>query len=74
MGRLDKEGFKMVMYGGRLTIFDHDGAFLAEVHRIEGRLYLLKLHVMEQCLLTKGNKNSSRLWHSRFGHLNFHYL
>ena len=38
---------------GRLTINDRDGALLAEVHRTEGRLYLLKLKVEDNCLLTK---------------------
>ena len=72
--RLDEEGCKMTMFGGRLTIHDRDGALLAEVHRTEGRLYLLKLKVEDNYLLMKADDNSSRLWHLRYGHLNYHFL
>ena len=64
----------MTMFGGRLTIHDRDGALLAKVHRTEGRLYLLKLKVEDNCLLTKADDNSSRLWHLRYGHLNYRFL
>ena len=74
LGRLDEEGCKMTIFGGRLTIHDRDGALLAEVHRTEGRLYLLKLKVEDNCLLTKADDNSSWLWHLRYGHLNYHFL
>lgn len=73
LGRLDEEGCQMVMYGGRLTICDW-GALLAEVHQTEGRLYLLKLNVIDHCLIAQGEENLSWLWHSHFGHLNFHSL
>ena len=74
LGRLDEEGCMMTMFGGRLSIHDRDCALLAEVHRTEGRLYLLKLKVEDNCLLTKADDNSSRLWHLRYGHLNYHFL
>ena len=74
LGRLDEEGCKMTMFGGRLTIHDRDGALLAQVHRTEGRLYLLKLKVVDNCLLTKADDNSSRLWHLSYGYLNYHFL
>ena len=61
LGRLDEEECKMTMFGGRITIHDWDGALLAEVHHTEGRLYLLKLKVEDNCLLTKADDNSSRL-------------
>ena len=64
----------MTMCGGRLTIHDRDGALSAEVHRTKGRLYLLKLKVEDNCLLTKADDSSSRLWHLRYGHLNYHFL
>ena len=64
----------MTMYGGQPTIHDQDGTQLAEVHRTQGRLYLLKLKVEHNCLLMKANDSSSRLWHLRYGHLNYHYL
>ena len=36
LGRLDEEGCRMTMVGGKLTIFDHDGCLLTEVQRTEG--------------------------------------
>lgn len=30
--------------------------------------------MVDECLLTKDDSNSSRLWHLRFGHLNYHFL
>lgn len=35
---------------------------------------MLKLNVVDQCLVAKGVEAQSWLWHSRFGHLNFHNL
>ena len=59
LGSLDEEGCKMTMYGGRLPVHDRDDALLAEVHRTEGRLYLLKLKVEDNYLLTEADDNSS---------------
>ena len=64
----------MTMFGGWLTIHDRDGILLAEVHCTEGRLYFLKLKFEDNCLLTKADDNSSRLWHLKYGHLNYHFL
>ena len=36
LGRLDEEGCRMTMAGGKLTIFDRDGCLLREVQRTEG--------------------------------------
>ena len=49
LGRLDEEGCHMTMAGGKLTIFYCDGGLFSEVHRSNGRLYLLKLNVVDQC-------------------------
>lgn len=62
------------MHAGCLTIYDWVDTLLAEVHRTEGRLYLLKLKVIEGCLLTKGDINSNQLWHLKYGHLNYYSL
>ena len=74
LGRLDEEGYKMTMFGGQLAIHDQDDALLAEVHHTEGRLYLLKLKVEDNCLLPEANDNSSWIWHLRYGHSNYHFL
>ena len=74
LGRLDEEGYRMIMGEGKLTIFNRYGQLFAEVHRSTGRLYLLKLSIIDQCLIISEDTIEEWLWHSRFGHLNFHTL
>ena len=74
LGRLDEEGCRMTMARGKLTIFDRDGCLLEEVQRSEGRLYLLKLSIVDHCLITTEDSSEDWLWHSQFGHLSFHKL
>ena len=64
----------MTMAGGKLAIFDRDGCLLTEVQRIEGRLYLLNLSIIDHCLITTEDSFEDWLWHSRVGHLSFHKL
>ena len=64
----------MVMGEGKLTIFNPFGQLFAEVHRSSGWLYLLKLSIVDQCLITTEATPEDWIWHSRFGHLNFHTL
>lgn len=52
LNRLDEEGCRMTMAGGKLTIFNHDDQLLVEVWRFESWLYLLKLNVVDQCMVT----------------------
>ena len=59
---------------GKLTIFNPNGQLFAKVHRSSGRLYLLKLSIIDQCLIKTKDTTEEWLWHSRFGHLNFHTL
>ena len=61
---LDEEGCRLTMARGKLTIFDCDGRLIAEVQRSEGRLYLLKLNVVDQCLITTEDNSKNWLWHS----------
>ena len=64
----------MTMAGGKITILDRDGCLFTQVQRYEGRLYLLKLSIVNQCLITTEDTVEDWLWHSRFGHLSFHTL
>ena len=50
----------MTMARGKLTIFDYNGRLIYEVKISEGRLYLLKLNVVDQCLIT--TKDNSENW------------
>ena len=74
LGRLDEEGYWMVMGEGKLTIFNPYRQLFVEVHRSTGRLYLLKLNIVDQCLIMSEDTTEEWLWHSWFGHLNFHML
>ena len=64
----------MTMAQGKLTILDCEDRLFAQVQRFEGRLYLLKLNVVDQCLITTEDNSDNWLWHLRYGHLNFHSL
>ena len=61
----------MNMGEGKHTIFNLNGKLFAEVQRSQGQLYLLKLSIMDQCMLSE-EKSEDWLWHSRFGHMSFH--
>ena len=74
LGRLDEEGYQMIMGEGKLTIFNPNGHLFAEVYRSKGRLYLLKLSIVDQCLIMTEATPEDWIWHSRFGHLNFRTL
>ena len=64
----------MTMAGGKITIFNRDGCLFIEVQSSEGRLYLLKLSIVNQCMIATEDTTEDRLWYSRFGHLSFHTL
>ena len=49
-------------------------AYSQKYKRSEGRLYLLKLSIVDQCLIAIEDTTKDWLWHSRFGHLSFHTL
>ena len=53
LGRLDEEGYRMNMGEGKLTIFNHNGKLFVEVQRSKGRLYLLKLSIMDQGMFSE---------------------
>ena len=74
LGRLDEEGYRMIMGEGKLTIFNPNSQLFAEVLRSRGRLYLLKLSIIDQCLIATGDITEDWLWQSCFGHLSFHTL
>ena len=74
LGRLDEEGYWMIKGEGKLTIFNPNGQLFVEVHRSSGRHYLLKLSIVDQCLITTEDATKDWLWHSQFGHMSFHTL
>jgi hypothetical protein len=71
VGRLDEDGYQVIIGGGKLVIREPDGKLLARVKKAENRLYLLtmKLSTME-CLLSQAEVVTRR-WHERLGHINY---
>ena len=43
----------MITGEGKLTIYNHNGHLFAKVQRFEGILYLLKLSILDLCMLTE---------------------
>ena len=74
IGQLDEEGYSIKLQDGFLFIYDQHGKLLTKVRRSDGRLYRLKLDVVNSCLLTKEQDEKVWLWHRCFGHLNFRTL
>jgi hypothetical protein len=73
VGRLDEDGYEVVIRGGELVIREPGGRLLAQVKRTVNQLYLLSvtlLAIATRCLVTCGEAEAWR-WHERLGHLNF---
>ena len=68
LGRLDEEGYDFRLHKGSLTIHDDRGFLLTKVQRSSGRLYPLKLDIIEHCLQI--SEDCTWLWHKRYEHLN----
>ena len=72
VGKLDENGCKVDIENGVMTIFDNLRNVLARVNRTRNRLYILNLDQSQpECWLAKSD-DDSRLWHARFGHINFY--
>ena len=65
---LDEEGYDICLHKRFLTIHDDRGILLTKVQRRSGRLYPLKLDIIEHCLQI--SEDRTWLWHKRYGHLN----
>ena len=72
LGCLDEQGCQITLGKGILTIRDENGRLLTRIKRSSGRLYLLKLYTLENCLQV--SEDATWKWHQRYGHLNFDYL
>lgn len=71
LGQLSEEGYRVVLNGESLWVYDSCGRLMMHVQKFTNRLY--KIHIensKEMCLLTK-EEEKTWLWHSRLGHVNF---
>lgn len=73
LGRLDDQRFKVELESGYLTILDQQRRLLARVKKMQGKLYPLKLTMIDHCLVSKEDE-TEWLWHRRYGRLNFNCL
>lgn len=71
LGELSEEGNKVVLSGYFLWIYDERGRLLMKVKRSGNRLYKVLLKPSERTCLMESLTDSSRLWHSRLGHVNY---
>ena len=71
LGRLDDEDFKIVIEHGYMSIYDPPRDLVAKVKKTNGHLYQIKLKILDACMADLEVNSESRLWHKRFGHINF---
>jgi hypothetical protein len=76
VGRLDEDGYQVVIGNDELVIREPGGRLLAWVKRTVSQLYLLSVTLSAmatRCLVTRGEAEAWR-WHEHLGHLNFSAL
>ncbi|KAJ9560140.1 hypothetical protein OSB04_005300 [Centaurea solstitialis] len=74
LGQLAQDGDRILMHGLFLWIHDKKGRLLMKVKQSKNRLYKIVLsHEEPHCFLSR-KEESSWLWHSRLGHVNFQML
>jgi hypothetical protein len=71
VGRLDEDGYHVLIGGGELAIHEPGGRLLAKVKWSVSILYLLIVKLSSgACLAARGETEAWR-WHGRLAHLNF---
>jgi hypothetical protein len=74
VGQLDEEGYEVLIKCGVMTLRHEDQRLLAKISRSLGKLYRLKLLIVQLvCLYARAGEDAWR-WHARFGHINFKSL
>jgi hypothetical protein len=71
IGRLDKDGYQVVIDGGELLIKEPSGRLLAKVKQMMSKLYLLTVRVLVASIVVVREDQVAWRWHERLGHLNF---
>lgn len=71
LGQLSERGNRVVLLGEYLLVYDREGKALMKVKRSSNRLYRIVIEEENAtCLLSK-SEETSWLWHTRLGHVNF---
>nr|GEU52681.1 ribonuclease H-like domain, reverse transcriptase, RNA-dependent DNA polymerase [Tanacetum cinerariifolium] len=71
LGQLTEIGYKIIMDGNKLTLYDKNKKLLIKVERSKNRLYSIRLQIKAPICLLANIDNQAWLWHARLGHLNF---
>ena len=74
LGKLDSQGYDIRLRDGFLTLYDGQGRLLTKTPKTRGNMYLLKLNIVEHCLLVEKNDEEAWLWHRRMCHQSAHTL
>ena len=74
LGKLDSQGCDIRLRNGFLTLYDGQGRLLTKTSKTRGNMYLLKLNIVEHCLLVEKNDEEAWLWHRRMCHQSAHTL
>ncbi|KAL8101290.1 hypothetical protein AgCh_033242 [Apium graveolens] len=71
LGQLSESGNKVIINGVSQWVYDDKGRLLTKVKRSYNRLYKIILESFEASCLMLSTENTTRLWHSRLGHVNY---
>jgi hypothetical protein len=74
LGQLDENGCKYSAENGVLTVLDRERKVLVRVQRTKNHMYILKIQHTEPICLLDHAKETSWLWHMRYGHVNIRSL
>jgi hypothetical protein len=71
LGLLDEVGYKVVINGGVMRVWDEQQRLLMKVLRSSNRLYVQSMEMAQPVSLVMKGAEGAWLWHARYGHLNF---
>nr|GEY71961.1 zinc finger, CCHC-type [Tanacetum cinerariifolium] len=74
LGQFTEIGCKVVMEDDKLQLYDMDNKIFMEVTRQRNRLYKASIRIGTHVCLLANLKDTTWLWHTRLGHLNFESL
>ena len=70
----DSQGCDILLRDGFVTLYNRQGRFLTKTPKTRGNMCLLKLNIIEHCLLVEKNDEKAWLWYRRVCHQSAHTL
>ena len=74
LGQFSENGYKVVLSGSFLWVHDKQGRLLMKVKRSTNRLYKIVLESSKPTCLMSKIEETTWLWHTRLGHVNFNAM